>query len=84
MSGTMNDAKHPLWSLLRLVVVMTSLTLTLYINASNFDATEIRTIITMFLIAAGTEGLNRMFQKQESEIGNGPCSISCGIDGRAS
>ena len=45
------------------MVVMTSLTLTLYINASNFDATEIRTIITMFLIAAGTEGLSRMFQK---------------------
>jgi len=51
----MNDASHPVWSVLRLGIVMIALTVTLWVNASTFDETEIKTIITMFLIAGGAE-----------------------------
>jgi hypothetical protein len=36
---------------------MASLTAVLYLNASEFDATELKTIMTMFFIGAGGEGL---------------------------
>ena len=52
----LTDTSHPLWSFLRLLVLMVSLTVVLYVNASNFDATEIRTLVTMFLLAASAEG----------------------------
>jgi predicted RND superfamily exporter protein len=53
---SMKEPSHPIWSLSRLTVVMIALVSTLWLNASHFDETEIRTIITMFLVAAGAEG----------------------------
>lgn len=52
----MKDPKHPLWSILRLFILMTSLTLILYMNAQHFDETELRSITWVFVIAAGAEG----------------------------
>lgn len=54
--GKIHDPKHPLWSLCRLAILMVSLVLVLWMNASHFDVTEIRTIITMFIVAASAEG----------------------------
>lgn len=51
-----HNPKHPLWSFLRLVVLMLALTITLWLNAQHFDETELRTIIWMFIGAAGIEG----------------------------
>ena len=55
------DSKHPLWSIIRLTIVMVALVCVLYMNASHFDETEIKTIITMFLIAASAEGVTQFF-----------------------
>lgn len=55
----MKDPSHPIWSLLRLVILMVALTLLLWFNASDFDSTEIRTIAGMFLMAASSEGLTQ-------------------------
>ena len=52
----LHDVSHPLWPLLRLVVMMVALTIILKSFATTFDATEIKTICIMFFIAAGTEG----------------------------
>lgn len=60
----MQSADHPIWSLLRLVVLMLTLTFTLWINASNFDDTEIRTIIWVFMAAAGTEGMSQLLRRR--------------------
>lgn len=54
--STLLDPAHPVWSLLRLVILMGTMTLVLWLNASNFDITEIRSLITVFLVAAGLEG----------------------------
>jgi len=35
----MNSPGHPIWSLLRLTILMIVLSLILYFNASDFDAT---------------------------------------------
>lgn len=51
---------HPLWGILRLLIVMTALTITLLLNASKFDETEIKTIITMFLVAGSAEGATKL------------------------
>ena len=62
----MADPSHPIWSVLRLLILMTALTIILYANASQFDVTELRTIITMFLFSTGIEGATqyaRSFKK---------------------
>lgn len=56
----MSAPQHPVWSLLRLAVVMVALCVTLWVNASQFDATEIKSIVTMFLVAAGAEGVSQL------------------------
>ena len=53
----MSDPTHPIWSLLRIVVVSISLTITLYFNASHFDSTELWTIGTIFVVLATGESL---------------------------
>lgn len=40
----MGHASHPIWSLLRLIVLMVALCVILWANASDFDATEIKTL----------------------------------------
>lgn len=52
----MNSPAHPIWSILRLTILMIVLTLILYFNASDFDATEIKTLTQYFLAAASLEG----------------------------
>lgn len=60
--ATMNDASHPIWSLLRLAIYMIALVATLLFNANTFDATEVKTIITMFVVASGTEGVTQLIR----------------------
>ena len=55
----MSNASHPIWSLMRLLIYMIALVATLAFNANNFDSTEIKTIITMFVVASGTEGVTQ-------------------------
>jgi hypothetical protein len=56
-SEIFHSAKHPFWGIARLFIFMLALVCVLYLNASHFDVTEIKTIITMFIIAAGAEGV---------------------------
>lgn len=52
----MNNPAHPIWGILRLAILMLVLTAILYFNASDFDATEIKTLTQYFLAAASLEG----------------------------
>lgn len=52
----MSSPAHPIWSILRLTILMIVLSLILYFNASDFDATEIKTLTQYFLAAASLEG----------------------------
>ena len=47
---------HPAWALLRLTVLMVTLCVVLYLEAESFDSTELRSILWIFLAAAGFEG----------------------------
>jgi len=53
------DVEHPVWSLLRLVIMFSGVTVFLYLNASSFDETEVTTIIEVMLLAGGFEMLKR-------------------------
>lgn len=53
---SISDAKHPLWSLIRLTILMATLSFVLWLNASHFDETEIRSITWIFIGAASIEG----------------------------
>lgn len=55
----MSSASHPIWSLLRLLIFMVALVATLWLNAAEFDDTELKTIITMFVVASGAEGVTQ-------------------------
>lgn len=71
----MKDAKHPIWSLARLIVLMIALVITLWLNASHFDETELRSIITMFIAASGVEGISQFFARR-----GGDSSTQTGTD----
>lgn len=62
MTNPIHDPTHPIWPLLRLIVMMVSLTIVLYLSASNFDNSELKTILTMFLIGGGIEGVGTLFR----------------------
>jgi len=53
----MSEASHPIWPLIRQVVNLAALSLFLMMNASEFDITELKTIIAMFLYGGASEGL---------------------------
>lgn len=70
----MSSPNHPLWAILRLAVMMAALTGVLYVTANRFDETEVRTIIYVFLFAAGVEGvpqvvgrISRSFHRKDQE-----------------
>lgn len=60
----MKDASHPVWSILRLTIGLSALVILLWINASNFDITEYKTIVGMFLAFLGSEGVAKVFQNK--------------------
>lgn len=69
MANPLHERNHPIWSLARLVVTMVALVTTLWLNASHFDETEIKTLITMFLVAASAEGVTQFvgqFKREDS------------------
>ena len=51
---------HPIWGIARLALIMAPLTVFLYSNASNFDWTEIKSILEMGLVLGGYEGVKLM------------------------
>lgn len=69
----MHDPKHPIWPLLRITVMLVFLTIILYFTAHNFDATELKTIIGMFLAGAAAEGLPAMISKVTGGGNKGNC-----------
>ena len=58
----LTNPNHPVWPLLRITVLMSSLTVILYVNASNFDFTEVRSLCEVFLIASGVEAAIRGYR----------------------
>lgn len=63
-SALSKSPDYPGIGLARLVLVMMTLTATLYMTATNFDKTELRVIVGLFLTAAGAEGVTGMFWKK--------------------
>jgi len=61
------EANHPIWSLLRLSVLMIALCVVLKLEARSFDITEIRSICWMFIAAACLEGGMFLFLKKFKE-----------------
>ena len=53
------DPEHPVWSLIRLVIMFAGVTTFLYLNASTFDETEVTTIVELMILAAGFEAIKR-------------------------
>jgi len=49
--------EHPIYITIRYIVMMISLTLVLWMNASHFDETELKVIISMFFLGASGEGI---------------------------
>lgn len=63
----LDNPNHPLWSFLRLTVLMITLAFVLWMNASHFDQTEIRTLIYTFLAAATYEGVTQAFTRKRGQ-----------------
>lgn len=59
----MSDPKHPIWAIVKLVVVLGWATGVLYMTASDFDITEIRALLAMALGWVGAEGADMVKAK---------------------
>jgi nitric oxide reductase large subunit len=53
------DTEHPIWSIVRLIVVFAGITIFLYLNSNAFDETEVKTIVELMLLAGGFEVVKR-------------------------
>ena len=49
------DSKHPIWNIIRLVVVFAGFTILMYLNSKSFDETEVKTLLEMIGLVAGFE-----------------------------
>jgi hypothetical protein len=54
----MQNPNHPIWGLARLLIMMAALCFVLWLNASNFDATEVKSLAMMFVAGAGIESVS--------------------------
>ena len=69
----MNSSNHPVWPIIRLGVMLGFLTLILYLTAHQFDQTELKTIIAMFVGGAAAEGLPGLAARFLDKKSKGDC-----------
>ena len=71
--SAIHEPTHPLWATIRFVVLVVATSVILWLNASHFDETEIRTIVEIAIVAGGYETLgswlNRDKKKNNEESG---------------
>ena len=67
MMDALHNPSHPFWGFARVVVVLTALTVTLAISASEFDITELQTIGVMFGAVAGAEWLPKLLSRKTED-----------------
>ena len=61
-------ATHPIWGLIRLTVIMVTLVVVLFLTASQFDKTELQTILICFLTTAvGETVINKVMRQSNNE-----------------
>jgi len=69
----MNDPDHPVWKIVKLLVLLGFMIFLSYVNASNFDQTEWTFITQMIVIMFGAEGLQEIIKtwKKKNEQDSG-------------
>lgn len=51
-----HNNNHPIWSIIRVAVIMMALLAILALTAQHFDSTEVKTLVWTFAAIAGLEG----------------------------
>jgi hypothetical protein len=59
----MQDPNHPVWPTIRLVILAVAVLTLSYLNATNFDAGEVTTVVGVIAAASTAEGLIRYVRK---------------------
>lgn len=67
----LSDGNHPIWNIIRLTVMMIALSVILYINASAFDQTEVKTIIFAFIAGGMGVGMESLVRALRAGKDNG-------------
>lgn len=61
------DGSHPIWAIIRQVVIFAGAATILYVNANKFDITEIRSLFWLLLVQSSTETvMNRISNREPS------------------
>ena len=55
--------QHPVWNILRIIVVLLGLTLLLYLNAETFDEGELKIVLELLGLVAGFEYVRHKVSK---------------------
>lgn len=63
---SIHDANHPIWPFLRYTVGITGATVILYVNASDFDMTEGKSLILIAILMGGWEAAERFLRSRTS------------------
>lgn len=61
------DKDHPFWEWLRMVTLLSALLLFLYMNATDFDSSELKTFAEFALVAGGFQGMKSLLGKKSPE-----------------
>ena len=64
MPHRLANPDHPVWSIFHLMVVGLLITLFAYLNASNFDETELKMILEILLALAGYNGITKILKER--------------------
>lgn len=67
MSNAMKQAGHPIWSLLNLSIILAFVLLFSYINATNFDVTELKMIVEFIAVMGGWEFFKSRMRNSKTE-----------------
>jgi hypothetical protein len=59
---------HPIWGMIRLGIYMGTLCFILWLNANHFDETEGKTIMWLFVVGAGSEGLGHLLSRLQITV----------------
>ena len=65
----MTDKDHPIWEFARSAIWLIPICLFLYVNATNFDKTEIKSIIEILIVGATGQGVVRVMSSKIGKTG---------------
>lgn len=64
----MSDAKHPIWTIAKALVILCFIAFFSYTNASTFDETEVKMIVELGVVLFGGAALESIIKARKDNL----------------